>query len=69
MPLDNLVCGLLEAAVNKLHRLDSSAQQRRNILAGVIVGVRVKELNKPLYFIISRHNMPSRADNTGKLST
>lgn len=65
MPLDNLVCGLLETAVNKLHRLDSSAQQRRNMLAGVIVGVRVKELNKPLYFIISRQQIDILAKYDG----
>lgn len=53
MPIDNLVCGLLESGVNKLHQLDSSAISRRQQLDGTIIGVCLKELNKPLYFVIS----------------
>ena len=53
MPLDNLICGLLESGVNKLHQLDSSASQRRKQLDGTIIGVCLKEINKPLYFVIS----------------
>ncbi|WP_372880915.1 SCP2 domain-containing protein [Psychromonas sp.] len=53
MPLDNLVCGLLETTVNKLQQLDSSALQRRKQLNGTVIGVLLKELNKPLYFVIS----------------
>ncbi|MGB5445421.1 MAG: SCP2 sterol-binding domain-containing protein [Psychromonas sp.] len=53
MPLDNLVCGLLETTVNKLQQLDASALQRRKQLNGTIIGVLLKELNKPLYFVIS----------------
>ena len=53
MPLDNLVCGLLETSVNKLQQLDSSAQQKRKALDGTIIGVSLKELDKPIYFVIS----------------
>jgi len=53
MPLDNLFCGLLETGVNKLHQLDSSAAQRRKKLDGTIIGICLKEFNKPLYFVIS----------------
>jgi len=45
MPLDNLVCGLLETSVNKLQQLDSSAQQKRKALDGTIIGVSLKELD------------------------
>ena len=57
MPLDNLVCGLLETGVNKLHQLDSSAKQKRKALDGTIVGVSLKEINKPLYFVISNQQI------------
>lgn len=57
MPLDNLLCGLLETGVNKLQQLDASAQQRRKMLDGIIIGVTLKELNKPLYFVISRQQI------------
>lgn len=57
MPLDNLVCGLLETAVNKLHQLDGSAQQKRKALDGTIIGVSLKEINKPLYFVISQQQI------------
>ncbi|WP_354623874.1 SCP2 sterol-binding domain-containing protein [Psychromonas sp. MME2] len=53
MPLDNLFCGLLETAVNKIHQLDACAEQRRKQLDGTIFSVLIKELNKPLYFVIS----------------
>lgn len=57
MPLDNLVCGLLETAVNKLHQLDSSARQKRKALDGTIIGVSLREINKPLYFVISHQQI------------
>ncbi|GLS92627.1 SCP2 domain-containing protein [Psychromonas marina] len=57
MPLDNLVCGLLETGVNKLHQLDSSAKQKRKALDGTIIGVSLKEINKPLYFVISNQQI------------
>ena len=57
MPLDNLLCGLLETGLNKLQQLDTSAQQRRKILDGTIIGVMLKELNKPLYFVISKQQI------------
>ena len=57
MPLDNLLCGLLETAVNKLHQLDASAEQRRKQLDGTIFSVLIKELNKPLYFVISKQQI------------
>jgi len=57
MPLDNLVCGLLETGVNKLHQLDNHAKQRRKALDGTIVGVSFKEINKPLYFVISHQQI------------
>jgi ubiquinone biosynthesis protein UbiJ len=53
MPLDKLVCGFLETTVNKLQQLDSSALQRRKQLNGTIIGVALKEINKPLYFVIN----------------
>jgi len=65
MPLDNLACGLLETAINKLHQLDSSAQQRRKMLDGVIIGVMLKELNKPLYFVISKQQIDVLAKYEG----
>lgn len=57
MPLDNLVCGLLETGVNKLHQLDDKAKQRRKVLDGTIVGVSLKEIDKPLYFVISQQQI------------
>jgi len=57
MPLDNLVCGLLETGINKLHQLDSSAKQKRKALDGTIIGVSLKEINKPLYFVISNQQI------------
>ncbi len=57
MPLDNLVCGLLETGVNQLHQLDSSASQKRKALNGTIIGVSLKEINKPIYFVISHQQI------------
>lgn len=57
MPLDNLVCGLLETGINKLQQLDSSAKQKRKALDGTIIGVSLKEINKPLYFVISNQQI------------
>lgn len=57
MPLENLLCGLLETGLNKLQRLDQHGLQRRKMLDGKIVGVMPKELNKPLYFIIDRQQI------------
>lgn len=57
MPLNNLVCGLVETTVNKLHQLDSSAKQKRKSLDGTVIGVSLKELNKPLYFVISQQQI------------
>lgn len=57
MPLENLVCGLLETGVNKLHQLDSSAVQKRKALDGNIIGVSLKEINKPLFFVISHQQI------------
>ena len=57
MPLDNLVCGLLETGVNKLHQLDSSAKQKRKALDGTIIGVSLKEIDKPIYFVISHQQI------------
>lgn len=53
MPLDNLLCGFIETAVNKLHQLDASAELRRKQLDGTIIAVNLKELNKALFFVIS----------------
>ena len=53
MSLTNLLCGLLETGVNQLHQLDSSAVIKRKQLNGTIIGVSLKELNIPLYFVIS----------------
>lgn len=53
MPLTNLLCGLLETGVNKLHQLDSSAVIKRKQLNGTIIGASLKELDFPLYFVIS----------------
>lgn len=57
MPLDNLLYGLIETGLNKLQQLDSSAQQKRKILDGSVIGVALKELNKPIYFIISQQKI------------
>ncbi|HIP75842.1 MAG TPA: hypothetical protein EYH12_01560 [Psychromonas hadalis] len=53
MPLDNLVVGLIETAMNKLHQLDDSAASKRKVLNGAVIQVDIKEINRPLYFIIS----------------
>ncbi|WP_019615991.1 ubiquinone biosynthesis accessory factor UbiJ [Psychromonas ossibalaenae] len=66
MPLDNLLCGLLESGVNKLHLLDASAQQRRKQLDGLIIGVSLKEINKPLYFVISTQQIDILAKYEGQ---
>ena len=57
MPLNNLLCGLLETGVNQLHQLDISAEQKRKQLNGTIIGVTLQELNKPLYFVISKQQV------------
>ncbi|WP_028864328.1 ubiquinone biosynthesis accessory factor UbiJ [Psychromonas aquimarina] len=66
MPLDNLLCGLLESGVNKLHQLDTSAQQRRKQLDGLIISVTLKEINKPLYFVISTQQIDILAKYEGQ---
>lgn len=53
MPLNNLLCSLLETGVNQLHQLDSSATLKRKQLNGTIIGVSLQEINWPLFFIIS----------------
>lgn len=53
MPLANLLCGLLETGVNKLHALDGDTLSKRKQLNGTIVGVSLKEASFPLYFVIS----------------
>lgn len=57
MPLNNLLCGLLETGVNQLHQLDDSAATKRKQLNGTIIGVRLQELNLPLYFVISEQQL------------
>jgi len=57
MPLDNLLYGLIETGLNKLHQLDSSSQQKRKQLDGSVIGVTLKEINKPIYFIISKQKI------------
>ena len=57
MSLTNLLCGLLETGVNQLHQLDSSAVIKRKQLNGTIIGVSLKELDIPLYFIISEQQV------------
>lgn len=53
MSLDNLACAFIETSINKLHQLDSNTATKRNKLDNQIIGVELKELNKPLYFVIS----------------
>lgn len=57
MPLNNLLCAFLETGVNQLHRLDNSASNKRKLLQDNIIGVRLKEINFPLYFIISQQHI------------
>ena len=57
MPLDNLLYGLIETSLNKLQQLDSSSQQKRKMLDGSVIGVALKEINKPIYFIISHQQI------------
>ncbi|TEW56625.1 hypothetical protein E2R68_00885 [Psychromonas sp. RZ22] len=57
MPLQQLLCGLLETGVNQLHQLDSSAVKKRKQLDGTIIGASLKELNIPLYFVISEQQI------------
>ena len=66
MPLDNLLCGLLETGVNRLQQLDTGAQQRRKMLDGTVIGVALKELNKPLYFVISRQQIDILSQYAGQ---
>ena len=67
MPLDNLVCGLLETSVNKLQQLDASALQRRKQLNGTIIGVLLKEINRPLYFVISSQQIDILSEYEGQV--
>ncbi|WP_413700213.1 SCP2 domain-containing protein [Psychromonas sp. KJ10-10] len=57
MPFENLVCGLLETGVNKLHQLDSTAQQKRKTLDGTIIGIAFKEIKAPFYFVVSQQQI------------
>lgn len=57
MPLNNLLSGLLEVGVNQLHQLDSTAAIKRKQLNGTIIGASLKELNLPLYFVISNQQV------------
>jgi len=53
MPITNLLCAFLETGVNKLHHLDSGANNKRKQLNGTVIGVSLKELNLPLFFVVS----------------
>lgn len=66
MSLMNLFYGLLETGVNQLHQLDSGAILKRKQLNGVIVGVSLKELNVPLYFVISEQQIDILNQYEGK---
>ncbi|MCG6201403.1 ubiquinone biosynthesis accessory factor UbiJ [Psychromonas antarctica] len=66
MPLDNLVCGLLETAINQLQQLDSTAVYKRKVLDGIVIAVMLKELNKPLYFVISKQHIDVLARYEGQ---
>lgn len=57
MPINNLLCAILETAVNQLQRLDNSAQEKRKQLQGNVIGLCLKELDLPLYFIISEQQI------------
>ena len=57
MPLNNLLCGLIEVAVNKLQHLDKTTPQQRKALDGTIIGVTLKDLNQSLYFIINKQKI------------
>lgn len=66
MPLDNLLCSLLENGVNKFQQLDKSTAQQRNELAGIVISVTLKELKKTLYFIISNQQIDILTQYTGQ---
>jgi len=53
MPLNNLLYGLIETGFNQLHQLDSTTNNKRKQLNGTIIGVSLKEINLPLFFVIS----------------
>ena len=57
MPLDNLACAFIETSINKLQTLDSTAITKRIQLDNQIIGVALKEVNKPLYFVISQQQI------------
>jgi ubiquinone biosynthesis protein UbiJ len=66
MPFENLICGLLETGVNKLHQLDSSAKQKRKTLDGTIIGISFKEIKTPFYFVISHQQIDILTHHEGQ---
>ncbi|MCK5818018.1 MAG: SCP2 sterol-binding domain-containing protein [Psychromonas sp.] len=57
MSLDNLACAFFEMSLNKLQQLDLSSKTKRKQLENKIIGIVLKELNKPLYFVISMNKI------------
>ena len=57
MPLNNLAFALIETSINKLQTLDSTAKGKRKQLDNQVIGVALKEINKPIYFVISHQQI------------
>jgi ubiquinone biosynthesis protein UbiJ len=57
MPLDSFVVGIIETAINKLHAIDDSAINKRKQFNGAVIQVDIKEIKRPLYFIISNQQI------------
>jgi len=57
MPLPNLICAVIETALNKLLTLDTSSPQRMTALKEKTVGVNVVELKQPLFFNFSERRV------------
>jgi len=57
MPLPNLICAVIETALNKLLTLDTTSQQRMVSLKEKTVGVNIVELKQPLFFNFSERRV------------
>ncbi|QUJ67434.1 SCP2 sterol-binding domain-containing protein [Photobacterium sp. GJ3] len=54
MPVDALLTGVVETALNTLLKDDEASQRRLTRLRGKVISVRIHELGKQFYFIFSQ---------------
>ncbi len=57
MPVSSLITASIETAINSLQKLDAMAAARRDKLSGLVFSVEIKEIGKPLFFVISRQQI------------